>query len=80
LHFVFDTEKNKYIDPNSRPVDLISEAQRDQLQVLIDTCGLDVKDVCEYLGIDALTQIEAANLQAVQNEIETLAKSEMATA
>lgn len=80
LHFVFDTEKNKYIDPNSRPVDLISEAQRDQLQVFIDTCGLDVKDVCEYLGIDALTQIEAANLQAVQNEIETLAKSEMATA
>jgi hypothetical protein len=77
LNFVFDTEKNKYVDPNSRPVDLITEADRDQLQVFIDTCGLDVKTVCEHFGIDALTQIEAAKLENVKQEIEQLAKQEI---
>ena len=58
----------------------ITDVQRDELQAFIDERGLDVKTVCEHLGIDALTQIESANLQAVKNELETLAKSEMATA
>lgn len=57
----------------------ITDTQRDELQAFIDERGLDVKTVCEHLGIDALTQIESANLQAVKNEIEILAKSEMAT-
>ncbi|HFF4770796.1 TPA: AAA family ATPase, partial [Acinetobacter baumannii] len=39
--------------------------------------GLDVKTVCEHLGIDALIQIEAAKLKAVKQEIETLAKTGM---
>lgn len=58
----------------------ITDTQRDELQAFIDERGLDVKTVCEHFGIDALTQIEAANLQAIKNEIETLAKSEMTTA
>lgn len=58
----------------------ITDVQRDELQAFIDERGLDVKTVCEHFGIDALTQIESANLQAVKTEIETLAKSEMATA
>ncbi|WP_312969807.1 ATP-binding protein [Acinetobacter gerneri] len=58
----------------------ITDVQRDELQAFIDERGLDVKTVCEHLGIDALTQIESANLQEVKNELEILAKSEMATA
>lgn len=45
---------------------------------IIDERGLDVKTVCEYLGIDSLMQIEVAKLSAVQVEIEKLAKGEIA--
>ncbi|HGH3827519.1 TPA: AAA family ATPase, partial [Acinetobacter baumannii] len=55
----------------------ISDQQRDELQNFIAERGLDVKTVCEHLGIDALIQIEAAKLKAVKQEIETLAKTGM---
>ncbi|ENK7191037.1 AAA family ATPase, partial [Acinetobacter baumannii] len=50
---------------------------RDELQNFIAERGLDVKTVCEHLGIDALIQIEAAKLKAVKQDIETLAKTGM---
>lgn len=52
----------------------INDIQRDELQAFISERGLDVKTVCEYLGIDALTQIESNKLNAVKIEIEKLAK------
>ncbi|EXS26785.1 AAA domain protein [Acinetobacter sp. 742879] len=55
----------------------ISAEQRDELQTFIAERGLDVKTVCEHFGIDALTQIEAAKLMAVKQDIETLAKTGM---
>ncbi|MDH1690848.1 ATP-binding protein [Acinetobacter junii] len=55
----------------------ISDAQRDELQDFIAERGLDIKSVCEYLGLDALTQIEASKLEAVKQEIDNLAKQEL---
>ncbi|MFX6265284.1 AAA family ATPase, partial [Acinetobacter baumannii] len=55
----------------------ISDQQRDELQNFIAERGLDVKTVCEHFGIDALTQIEAAQLEKVKQEIEQLAKQEI---
>lgn len=55
----------------------LSDAQRDSLQAFIDERGLDVKTVCEHLGVDALTQIEASKLEAVKQEIDNLAKQGM---
>lgn len=74
----FDKEKKRWFNPPQFKG--ITDTQRDELQAFIDERGLDVKTVCEHLGIDALTQIESANLQEVKNELEILAKSEMATA
>ncbi|MFC2997581.1 ATP-binding protein [Acinetobacter sichuanensis] len=52
----------------------VNDQQRDDLQAFIDERGLDVKTVCEHLGVDALTQIESSQLNAVKEEINTLAK------
>jgi hypothetical protein len=49
----------------------ISDAQRDELQDFIAERGLDIKSVCEYLGLDALTQIEASKLEAVKQKSTT---------
>lgn len=61
------------------PVEFIGldNKQLAELQEYIDTRGLDAKTVCEHLGIDALNQIEASKLAAVQQEIEQLAHEEM---
>ncbi|ATO20649.1 AAA family ATPase [Acinetobacter sp. LoGeW2-3] len=56
----------------------LSDQSLAELQEFIDTRGLDAKTVCEHLGIDALNQIEASKLAAVQQEIEQLAKESMA--
>lgn len=53
----------------------ITDQQRDELQNFISERGLDVKAVCEHLGIDALTQIESNQLSAVKAEIDQLAKA-----
>ena len=75
LNCTFDKEQNKWISP---PEFLgISDAQRDELQDFIAERGLDIKSVCEYLGLDALTQIEASKLEAVKQEIDNLAKQEL---
>ncbi|NDM34895.1 AAA family ATPase, partial [Acinetobacter baumannii] len=76
LNCQYDKERNSWISPPE--FNGISDKQRDQLQAFIDERGLDVKTVCEYLGIDSLMQIEVAKLQAVQVEIEKLAKGEIA--
>lgn len=55
----------------------INDQQRDELQAFISERGLDVKTVCEHLGIDALTNIEASQLDAVKQEIDVLAKKEV---
>ena len=53
----------------------ITEQQRDELQAFIDERGLDVKSVCEHLGLDALTEIEVSKLDAVKAEIDQIAKA-----
>ena len=67
---------NKQSGKWENPVEFhaISDEQRDQLQAFIDERGLDIKTVCEHLGIDSLLQIDIAQLQSVQQEIENLAK------
>ncbi|MHA3052494.1 ATP-binding protein [Acinetobacter sp. ANC 4640] len=72
----FNKETNKWNNPPE--FQSISDEQRDQLQEFIDERGLDVKTVCEYLGIDALTQIDVNKLTAVQTEIDNLAKASLA--
>lgn len=57
----------------------ISNQQRDLLQAFISERGLDIKSTCEYLGIDALTQIEASKFEAVKKDIDQLAREAMKT-
>ena len=71
----FDKKRETWIDPAE--FQGISEAHRDQLQAFIDERGLDTKAVCEHLGIDSLLQIEVSQIQAVQQEIDNLAKQGM---
>lgn len=71
----YDKERKKWVNPPEFKG--INDAQRDSLQAFIDERGLDVKTVCEHLGIDALTQIEVSKLEAVKQEIDNLAKQEM---
>ncbi|APV35033.1 ATP-binding protein [Acinetobacter soli] len=71
----FDKERNKWINPPEFKG--ISDVQRDQLQDFIAERGLDTRTVCEHLGIDSLMQIEVSQLQAVQADIENLAKQEI---
>ena len=47
------------------------------MQAFINERGLDTKDVCEHLGINSLLQIEVSQIQAVQQEIDNLAKQGM---
>ncbi|WP_445536102.1 ATP-binding protein [Acinetobacter sp. G18] len=75
LNCTFDKERGVWISPPE--FNGISDEQRDELQNFIAERGLDVKTVCEHFGIDALTQIEAAKLTAVKQDIEILAKTGM---
>ena len=50
----------------------ITDFQRDEIQDLIESMGLDVKTVCEHLGIDALTEIEAKTFNDVKAEISNM--------
>lgn len=68
----FDKEKNKWIGP--REFNAITDEQRDDLQAFISERGLDVKTVCEHLGIDALAAIDQNQLNAVKADIDNLAK------
>lgn len=71
----FNKESNKWNNPPE--FNSISDEQRDQLQEFIAERGLDVKTVCEHLGIDALSQIDVNQLNAVQTEIDNLAKASL---
>ena len=72
LGFTFDINSSRWINPAE--FQAISDEQRDQLQEFISERGLDIKTVCEHLGIDALLQIDVAQLQSVHQEIDDLAK------
>lgn len=67
---------NKQTGKWENPIEFqaISDGQRDQLQAFIDERGLDIKTVCEHLGIDSLLQIDISQLQSVQQEIDNFAK------
>ena len=71
----FNKESNRWI--GAAEFIGITNQQRDELQAFIDERGLDVKSVCEHLGIDALTQIEQSKFEAVKAEIDQLAKTGM---
>ena len=47
----------------------ITDQQRDEIQGLIESMNLDVKTVCENLGLDALTEIDQQKFDAVKVEI-----------
>ncbi len=71
LNCTFDKERNKWI--GAKEFMAITDTQRDDLQDFIAVRGLDVKSVCEFLGIDALTEIDQNTLNAVKAEIEQYA-------
>ena len=47
----------------------ITDQQCDEIQGLIESMNLDVKTVCENLGLDALTEIDQQKFDAVKVEI-----------
>lgn len=55
----------------------ITAQQRDELQAFIAERGLDVKGVCDHLGINALTKIPVANLEEFKGYIDDLARQEL---
>lgn len=67
LGFTFDKERNAWVNPVEFMA--ITDAQRDEIQGLIESMGLDVKTVCENLGLDALTEIDQQKFEAVKAEI-----------
>ena len=72
LKCTFDTQRDSWISPPE--FNGLTDQQRDDLQAFIDERGLDVKTICEHFGVDALTQIESSQLNAVKAEIDKLAK------
>lgn len=72
LGCTFDIPREIWIEPPE--FNGISDAQRDELQAFIDERGLDMKTVCEHLGIDSLLEIKASQLQSVHQEIDNFAK------
>lgn len=75
LKCTFDSQRDSWISPPE--FNCITDQQRDELQAFIDERGLDVKSVCEHLGVDALTQIEMTKFEAVKAEIDQIAKAGM---
>ncbi|OTG81529.1 ATP-binding protein [Acinetobacter sp. ANC 4648] len=73
LGCTFDMNSSRWISPAEFIG--INDAQRDDLQAFITERGLDTKTICEHFGIDALTQIEVAQIQSVKQEIDNLAKA-----
>lgn len=71
----FNKESNRWI--GATEFIGISDTQRDELQTFISERGLDIKDICEHFGLDALTQIEVSKLEAVKAEIDQMAKASM---
>ncbi|KRI49465.1 single-stranded DNA-binding protein [Acinetobacter pittii] len=65
--------------PNTPKPGCISNKQRDELQAFINERGLDTKYVCEFLGIDALAEIQAAKFDQVKIDIDKLAKQELSS-
>jgi len=63
--------------PNAQKTSCISNKQHDQLQAFINERGLDVKYVCEFLGIDTIAEIQAAKFDLVKIDIDKLAKQEL---
>ncbi|RKG40687.1 hypothetical protein D7V31_11340, partial [Acinetobacter sp. WCHAc060007] len=72
LKCTFDKHKEMWISPPE--FNGINDAQRDDLQAFITERGLDVKTVCEHLGIDSLMQIDSTKIQLVKQDIDQLAK------
>jgi len=60
----------------NKPI-FITNQQRDELQAFINERGLDVRDVCEHLAIDALTKIPVSDLELFKGYINDLAIREI---
>ena len=75
LGLTYNKQNSKWFE--MQVVSNITDQQRDELQNFISERGLDVKTACEHLGVDALTQIESSQLNAVKTEIDQLAKTGM---
>ncbi|WP_179998059.1 ATP-binding protein [Acinetobacter sp. YH12239] len=73
----YNKDEKKWL--NSPEFNGISNEQLAHLQDFIAERGLDTKTVCEYLGLDALAQIEVKQFAAVKVEIDNYAKSMVKT-
>ena len=71
-----NTKQQSSTAQTNKPI-FITNQQRDDLQAFISERGLDVRDVCVHLGIDALTKIPVANLEEFKGYIDDLARQEI---
>ncbi|MCI3877740.1 ERF family protein [Acinetobacter higginsii] len=70
-------QSNSATTANNTGSPCITNKQRDHLQAFIHERGLDVRQVCNYFGIDTLMKIQESALDEAKQEIEKLAKQEM---
>ncbi|OTG78515.1 AAA family ATPase [Acinetobacter sp. ANC 4558] len=69
------TQENEAQLNQNQAISPITSNQRDELQGFIEQRGLDVKSVCEFLGIDSLMQILTTQFNAAKQDIDQFAKA-----
>ena len=67
LGSTYDKEKKRWIEPVE--FNGITDAQRDELQELLNQAGIDVMTFCENNGIDSLISIESQHFEAVKADL-----------
>ncbi|MTD09863.1 AAA family ATPase [Acinetobacter sp. YIM 103518] len=67
LNCTFDMQRSAWVD--SPEFNGITDAQRDELQDLLNQAGIDVMTFCENNGIDSLISIEAQHFEAVKADV-----------
>lgn len=80
LGFVYDKEKQKFIDPKQNTFYGTSPEQRDHIQELLAQLNIDIVAFCEEQGIDSLMGIEADRFNDVVTYINTKTNQGTATA
>ena len=63
----YNKERGSWVD--SPEFNGITDAQRDELQDLLNQAGIDVMTFCENNGIDSLISIESQHFEAVKADV-----------